>query len=110
MRFFLEILAFGSLLFMGWEKPFKHWVAPPPPSAAVAPSQAAPATHSSTAPARNWMWDQQRKTPLDRGSYDQNDHVTHAPDIYPRGSTVPVQTDGSGRRYWVDQYGVTHYL
>ncbi len=107
MRLFLEVITVGALLLIGWEKPFRHWIVAPPPTVTPAP-EATTAPHSSAPAAKNWMWDRERTTPLDRGSYNRDDHVTRAPDIYYRG-TVPGRVDQNGRRYWVDQSGGIHY-
>ncbi len=54
------------------------------------------------------MWNEQRKTPLDRGAYNRDENVARAPELYsPPGSNTGV--DANGRRFWVDQAGARHY-
>lgn len=79
MRSLIEVLAVGCLLFIGWERPFKHWVAPPPPAATPPPETA---VRPSAPASENWMWDPQRASPLDRVRYNRDENVTRAPEIY----------------------------
>ncbi len=79
MRFVLEILAVGCLLFIGWERPFKHWIAAPAPPVVTTQPEA---VRQATPPMKDWMWDPQRANPLDRGRYNRDVDVTRAPEVY----------------------------
>ena len=61
-------------------KPFKHWVAQPPPAAPPSPTEIGVRSYAP-APG-NWMWDPNRAGPLDRGRYNRDHDVTRAPEIY----------------------------
>lgn len=116
MRLILEIVGVAALLYLGWEKPFQHWIHPPPKdiprssqsTASLVPPHANP-PRANPLPARGgWMWDKKRTTPLDRGAYNSTDNVPRAPQINSSGQPGPF-VDQKGNRYWVDQNGVRHY-
>src|SRR5438477_10257481 len=103
MRLLGEIAVVILLIALAWEKPFKRWfVAPPPP-----PPVTYSAPEPNSPPKGAWMWDPNRRTPLDRGSYNQHHGVSAAPFV--TGDT-PIYTDSYGRKYWVDGKGQQHYV
>ena len=111
MRLLTEIVLALFLIIFAWEKPFKQWFganAPPPHTAHVSPPATPPPLPVAPTTA-SWMWDANRKTSLDRGTYNQAYGVSHAPNYYFVGGGVPLLTDAAGRTYWVDSQGVKHY-
>jgi hypothetical protein len=65
VRLLIEVLVLGALIYLCWEKPFRDYTPWTKPRAAHGPT--------TSAPSGAWMWDPNRKTPLDRPSYNQND-------------------------------------
>lgn len=119
MRLLLEIVFAGLLVVIAWEKPFKQrFGATPPapqivyvtPAPTIAPLTIAP---TSEPPSGSWMWDPNRRTPLDRATYNQTYDVsgpTRYYDYTPGHSyNAPIYTDRFGK-YWVDKNGNKHYL
>ena len=123
MRFLIEVLIIGGLIYLGWEQPFKGRLQqvetavrgaaaskikptaiPQEPAAAPAatvtptPIQQPRAVIAAPAPTPRgaWMWDEKHHSPLDRPAYDQAQPVQRYHDQY-------------GRSYWIDANGVRHY-
>jgi hypothetical protein len=122
VRFLVEVLIIGGLIYLGWEQPFKgrfeqvqagvraatasklkpatsqETVAPvaPTPSPAAIPQPRAIIAAPTPTPRGAWMWDEKHHSVLDRPAYDQ---------------TQPQQRyhDQYGRSYWIDANGVRHY-
>jgi len=122
VRLLVEILVFGTLIYLAWDTPLKQRVdqvqaaaraavhaaeSPAPTPGGTVPTPAAstpiptpiplPRPMITAPPPRGaWMWDAKRQSALDRPAY---------------GQTQPVQRyqDPYGRSYWIDANGVRHY-
>src|SRR5438874_13767086 len=62
MRFLLEIIIIGALIYIGWEKPFTQWIHGPPPVVAPRPR---PIVQAAATPSGAWMRDPNRQSSLD---------------------------------------------
>ena len=92
MRLLAEVIVIAALIYLGWEKPFRDW------TPWTQPPRAHRTRSTSTQPGA-WMWDKDRKTPLDRPAYNQSrefsGHITYV--------------DEKGHQYWLDAQGNRHY-
>lgn len=101
MRSLIEAVLLSAIVALAWEKPISERVGDVIPALAsngpvTQPVRATPVAANSFG---LWMWDENRKSVLDRPAYSQTaaftNHVYYA--------------DNHGRRFWVDAQGKRHY-
>ena len=99
MRSLLEIVLLGAVVAVAWEKSLSERVGEVIPALAPEQAKSAPSKRAIPIAANSsgaWMWDPERRSPLDRPAYDPKERHQWTVDDY-------------GRRYWADAQGKRHY-
>lgn len=78
-KWLVYLLIVAAIVFIGWKQPLRYRFMSKAEidllenPAQVTPRSSTPIAHAPPAsPTPNWMWDPNRRTPLDRDSYNQS--------------------------------------
>ena len=127
MRFLVEVLIIGGLIYLGWEQPFKtrleqvqaavraaaHTPERPGPSETqqtlLPKTTPTPTTTPTAIPQPRLTFAAPTPTPRGAWMWDEKHHSPLDRPAYDQTQPVQRYHDQYGRSYWIDANGVRHY-